>query len=309
MNKAIFKSKSAPLIYLLPTIIILLLFLYYPLIQSFIISFYRSNLFLGTRKFIGLENFVNLFTGPLAPAYKQAFIQSMVFSFLVVSLGLSLGLFLAWNANKDIKGRRVYQILLLWPFALSPAVAGTIFLFLFNPEVGAINQILTSLFNIKPRWLDNPVLAVSVVISATVWKNLGYNVVFYLAALQNIPGSLIEAAELDGAGTLDKFRKIVFPLLGPTTFFLIFTNITYSFFDSFGLIDILTAGGPMGPYPLDKTGITTTLVYKLYQDGFGGSSNIGYAASQGVLLILLVAGITIFQFRTTGKKIFYGGAS
>ncbi|MCG8571040.1 MAG: sugar ABC transporter permease [Spirochaetes bacterium] len=271
-------------------------------------SLFRNNLFLGTNKFIGLENFKNLFTGPLAPAFIQSLFQTLVISFFIVTIGISVSLFLAILANKNIAGANIYRMLLIWPFALSPAVAGTIFLFIFNPEVGIINTFLDLLFSIKPRWLDSPVLAVTLVVFAAVWKNLGYNVVFYLAALQNVPDEPLEAADVDGAGVWSKFFHVLFPLLSPTTFFLVFTNISYSFFETFGLIDILTAGGPVGPPGvLDNTGITTTLMYKVFQDGFGGSSNMGYAAAEGVILIIIVVIVTYLQFTYMGKRIHYQG--
>ncbi|MEZ4607890.1 MAG: sugar ABC transporter permease [Deinococcales bacterium] len=223
-------------------------------------------------------------------------------------LGLAISLFLASLANQPLRGARIYRLLLIWPFALSPAIAGTIFSFMFNPEVGLVNTLLHASFGIKPRWLDTPSLAFMLVVLAAIWKNLGYNIVFYLAALQNIPGELSEAAEIDGANARQRFFAITLPLLSPMTFFLTFTNLTYSFFDAFGLIDILTKGAPVGPEPLDHAGLTTVLVYKLVQDGFGGSSNIGFAAAQGVILLILIAFITVMQFRSGSRRVYYGGA-
>ncbi|MDC7220023.1 MAG: sugar ABC transporter permease [Spirochaetales bacterium] len=305
---AVFTGRGKITLLLLPTIIILVVFLYYPAWHSIMLSFFRNNLFLGTQKFIGLENYRNLFTGPLSPAFIQSLFQTLGLSLLIVIVGLSLSVFLAILANRNIRGAKVYRILLIWPFALSPAVAGTIFLFIFNPEVGIMNTLLDSLFHIKPRWLDSPVLAVTLVVMAAVWKNLGHNVVFYLAALQNVPSEPLEAAEIDGAGPLRKFFSILHPLLSPTTFFLLFTNLTYGFFGTFGLIDILTSGGPVGPPgPLDNGGITTTVMYKVFQDGFGGSSNMGLAAAEGVILLLMVGVFAYFQFRFIGKRVHYQG--
>ena len=305
--RPIFRNRGLPWLLLLPTVTVLIIFLYYPALQSVVLSFYRSNLFLGTRKFIGFENYHNLFTGPLSPAFRQVVLQTIVFAFLVILPGISIAMVLAVEANKPIRGGRVYRLLLMWPFALSPAVAGTIFLFMFNPEVGAINQVLNALFNIRPRWLDNPILAFLLVVLAAIWKNLGYNIVFYLAALQNIPKELAEAAEIDGAGGSRRFFHITVPMLSPTTFFLIFTNLVFSFFSAFALIDIITKGGPVGPAPFNETGITSIFVYKIFQDGFGGSSNIGFAAAQGVILMVIVAVITIVQFRSGSDKVYYGG--
>ncbi len=307
-ENTVFKSRWTALLLLLPSLLILTFFLYYPAIQSFVVSLYRSNLILGTRRFIGWENFTDLFAGPLAPMYRQVIVQSLIFSTAVVVLGLSVSLALALLANQPVRGARVYRLLLIWPFALSPAVAGTIFSFLFNPEVGTVNQILGATLGIQPRWLDTPVLTFMLVVAAAIWKNIGYNVVFYLAALQNIPGELGEAAAIDGAGAWGRFWSITLPLLSPMTFFLVFTNLTYSFFETFGMIDILTSGGPVGPAPLDNAGLTTTMIYRLYTDGFGGSGNLGFAAAQGVVLLLTVAAITALQFRYGGRNVHYGGA-
>lgn len=305
-KNTVFKAKWVPYFYLLPTLLVLILFIYYPAIKTFILAFYRSNFILGTRKFIGIENFKNLFTGPLSPGFIQTCIQTIVFSALVVGLGLGISMFLAVLTGEKIRGAKIYRLLLIWPFALSPAVAGVVFSFMFNPEVGVINMFLDSLFNIKPGWLTNPYLAFLVAVFAAVWKNLGYNIVFYLAALQNVSKDPLEAAEIDGASRLSRFVHVLFPLLGPTTFFLLFTNITYSLFDSFAIVDVLTRGGPMGPAPyMDNVGLTTTLMYKIFLDGFGGSSNMGFAAAQTFVLMIIVMIFTILQFGILGKKVNY----
>lgn len=305
-KNAIFKGKVIPYLYLFPTFLVLIIFIYYPAIKTFILAFYRSNFILGTRKFIGLENFKNLFIGALSPGFIQTCIQTVAFSILVVSLGLGISMFLAILTSEKIKGVKYYRLLLIWPFALSPAVAGTVFSFIFNPEVGVINIFLESIFNIKPGWLTNPYLAFFVAVFAAVWKNLGYNIVFYIAALQNISKDPLEAAEIDGASRFSKFVHILFPLLSPTSFFLLFTNITYSLFDSFAIIDVITRGGPMGQPPLmDNVGITTTLMYKIFLDGFGGSSNMGFAAAETFVLMIIVMIITIFQFSLLGKRVNY----
>ena len=305
----VFRSRTTAWLLLLPTLVVLLIFLYYPAVQSFVLSLYRSNLILGTRRFIGLENFKQLFTGILAPGYLQVVVQSVVFTAAVVILGLAISLAFAMLANQKVTGARFYRLLLIWPFALSPAIAGTIFSFLFNPQVGAVNHFLSN-FGLSPRWLDNPILAFSLVVAAAIWKELGYNIVFYLAALQNIPGELNEAAAIDGANAWQRFRSVTLPLLSPMTFFLVFTNVAYAFFEVFGLIDILTKGGPVGPSALhlDNAGLTTTMIYKLYQDGFGGTGSLGFAGAQGVILLLLVVVITILQFRYGGRNVHYGGA-
>jgi len=304
-----YKSGVLPWLFLMPTLLILLVFLYYPAWQSVILSLFRSNLFLGTRKFIGFENFRNLFSGPLAPAYAQVFLQTVIFAFLVIFPGLFISLVLAAMTDSLGKGGKFYRILLIWPYALSPAVAGTIFSFMFNPDTGAVNMFLGRFISWQPRWLDQPILAFLLVVSGCIWKNLGYNIVFYLASLQNIPRSNYEAAELDGAGVALKFMKITVPLVSPVTYFLIFTNLSYALFEAFALVDLLTKGGPLGASPLDHAGLTTFLIYKVFQDGFGGSSNMGFAASQSVVLMILVALTTLFQFRFGEKHVHYGGAA
>ncbi len=305
--RPIFRHPGLGWVLLLPTLLILVMFLYYPVIQSLVLSTHRSNLILGTRSFVGLENFRAIFFGPQAPAFWQATIQTILFAVLVTAPGVAIGMVLATLASKPVKGGRFYRIMLIWPFALSPAIAGTIFLFMFNPEVGVINQVLSSLFGIKPRWLDNPQLAFGVAVSAAIWKNLGYNIVFYLAALQNVPPSLTEAAEIDGAGSMTRFFRITVPMLSPTTFFLVFTNLAYSFFNVFGLIDILTSGGPVGRGIANNTGVTTTLIMKIFRDGFGGSSNMGLAAAQGVILMILAVSVTAAQFRFGRSGVHYEG--
>jgi len=305
--RPIFRRPLWGWLLLTPTLIILLLFLYYPVLQSLILSFYRSNLFLGTRKFIGLENYISLFSGPQAPAFIQASVQTLLYAVLVTFPGLLISMILAVLASQPIKGARIYRLFLIWPFALSPAVAGTLFLFLFNPEVGVVNQVIFHLFHFKPRWLDNPVWATILVYTASIWKNMGYNIVFYLAALQNMPSQVLEAADIDGVSTIKKFIHIIIPMLGSTTFFLIFTNLANCLFTTFGLIDILTSGGPMGPGFLDNTGVTTLMIVKIFQDGFGGSSNMGLAASEGILLMMLAIGLTTMQFRMSKDKVYYAG--
>lgn len=306
MYRSQFKTKGLSWLFLFPTFLILFLFLYLPVWQSLVLSFFRSNLFLGTRNFIGLENFKNLFWGELAPAYYQSLLQTIVLSILVILPGLFISLVLASLTNALGKRGKLFRVLLIWPYALSPAVAGTLLSFMFNPETGIVNEFL-KIFSWQPRWLDKPLLAFSIVVIGSIWKNLGYNIVFYLAALQNIPSNNYEAATLDGAGSIRKFFAITMPLVSPITYFLIFTNLTFTVFEAFALIDLLTAGGPVGAPPFDQTGVTTVLIYKIFQDGFGGSSNMGFAAAQSVILMLLIAFITWLQFRFGERRVHYGG--
>lgn len=305
-ERAVFASRWLPWSFLAPTLLVLLVFLYYPLWQAVVLSFHRANILLGTRRYIGWGNYEAIFTGPLSGRYLQVMAQSFLFSALVVILGITISVVLATLASQPIRGARVYRLLLIWPFALSPAVAATIVLFMFNPEIGGVNQVLQSLFGIKPRWLDTPQLAFGLVVLTAVWKNLGYNVVFYLAALQNVPKELSEAAEIDGATARQRFFRITLPMLSPITFFLVFSNLTYSFFDSYGLIDILTRGGPVGPPPFDNVGMTRTMIYQVASDGFTGSGNTGLAAAFANIVLLIVAAITWAQFRFGGRRVQYG---
>jgi len=296
-NLAVFKNRWLALLMLLPTLVVLGVFLYYPALETLRLSLYRANFVFQTETFVGLSQFRQLLTDP---SYYQSLLQTVIFCALVVALGLAFGLSLAILVNQPIRGAAVYRSLLLYPYALSPAIAGTLWLFMFNPEVGLVNNILRSLFGIAPRWLDNPILAFGLVTFAAVWKNLGYNLAFYIAALQNLPGELLEAAALDGATPWQRFRHVILPLLSPITFFLIFVNLTYAIFDTFSLVDILTAGGPT----LGKTGITTFLIYRVYQDGFQNFQT-GFAAAQAILMLAMVGAITALQFRA-GRGINYG---
>lgn len=295
---ATFRGRWLPWLFLLPTLLVLGVFSYYPAARTLRLSVFRANLIVGNEQYVGLANFAQLLSSPV---YYQVILQTLIFVALVVVLGLTFALSLAWLASKPIAGAKFYRLMLIYPYALSPAIAGTLWLFLFNPEIGAVNTLLDALIGVKPRWLDNPFLAFALVVVASIWKGLGYNVVFYLAAIQNIPGDVLEAAEIDGASAWQSFWRVVFPLLSPMTFFLVFTNIVTSLFDSFGLVNILTRGGPV----YGETGITTFLVYQLYEDGFRNFKT-GAAAAQAVLMLLLVICIVAMQFRYSNRRVHYG---
>lgn len=295
---ATFRGRWLPWLLLFPTLLILGVFSYFPALRTLRLSAFRANIIVGNEQFVGLSNFAELLSSPV---YHQVTLQTLVFVGLVVTLGLLTSLGLAWLAAKPIRGARVYRLLLIYPYALSPAIAGTLWLFLFNPEIGAVNNLLETLFGIRPRWLDQPFLAFSLVVAATVWKGLGYNIVFYLAAIQNLPTEVLEAAEIDGATPRQRFWRVAAPLLSPMTFFLVFTNIVAALFDSFGLVDILTRGGPV----YGEAGITTFLIYQLYQDGFR-NFDIGAAATQAVMMLLLVVGLIVLQFRYGSRRVNYG---
>ncbi len=289
----VFQNRFLACILLLPTFIILLTFLYYPTWRTFALSFYQVG-FLGIKQmFIGTENYVTLFTDP---SYLRIFQNTFVFVLGSVLLSMAFGLGLALLANSRIQGKRIYRLLLIWPYALPPAVAGVIFLFLFSAQVGIVNYFFDLLLGLKPDWLSSPVLAMGVVILASVWKALGYNVVFYLAALQNVPGDILEAAIIDGAGPWQRFQKVLLPLLSPMTLFLLIMNTIAAFFDSFAFVDLLTKGGPAGS--------TTIMIYSIYRDGFQYFKT-GFAAAQSVLLFVIVIVLTLMQFRISKNRVHY----
>jgi sn-glycerol 3-phosphate transport system permease protein len=295
MQTSKFKGKLIPFVFLAPTLLILLVFLYYPVIQTFRLSTYRVA-FLGLKKqFTGLENFIDLAQDP---GYMRTLQVTSLITVAIVIGGMALSLAIAMLANQDIRGASIYRVLLIWPYALSPAVAGVIWLFMFSPGFGAVNYLMFRAIGTELNWLGNPRLAVLLIIMASIWKNLGYNVVFYLASLQNVNPEVLEAASIDGAGAWRRFWSVTFALISPMTFFLLITNITYSFFDLFGMIDLVTKGGPLNA--------TNVMIYNLYRDGFEYYKT-GLAAAQSVILFVAVVGLTIIQFRTSGRHVHYGG--
>ena len=289
----VFRKPVLVFFLLLPTFVILSLFLYYPTIKTFILSLYQVG-FLGlTSMYVGAENYQTLFTDPVSLGIMK---NTAVFVICSVFFSMALGLGLSMLANAKIRGGRIYRLLLIWPYALPPAVAGVIFLFLFSSQVGVVNYFLDVLLGIKPDWLSEPTLAMAVVIMAAVWKNIGYNVVFYLAALQNLPGDVLEAAVIDGATAWQRFWKITFPMLSPMTFFLLIMNTIAAFFDSFAFVDLLTRGGPAGS--------TTVMIYSIYRDGFEYFKT-GFAAAQSVFLFIIVVALTVIQFRVSRNRVHY----
>jgi sn-glycerol 3-phosphate transport system permease protein len=291
---AAYKSRWLPWVLLSPTFVILLLFLYYPTYETFKLSLYRVA-FLGLRKkFVWLANYKELFTNP---EYLHIFWNTIVFAFFVVLGSMVIGLALSVLANQKVSGWRFYRLLLIWPYALSPAVAGVIFLFLFNEQSGIVNYVLKTTIGIAPGWLTKPGLAMALIIFAAVWKNVGYNVVFYIAGLQNLPGEVLEAALIDGASPWQRFWKITFPLLSPMTFFLLIINTIYAFFEAFPFVDLLTKGGPS-----DATNI---LIFNIYRDGFEYYKT-GMAEAQSVVLFAAVVFLTIMQFRLGENRVHYG---
>jgi sn-glycerol 3-phosphate transport system permease protein len=293
MNKtAHFKGYLIPALLLLPQLFITIVFFYWPASQAVWQSFLVQDAFGISTEFVWFENYKELFS---KPDYYKALWNTVVFSALVAFFSLSIALLFAVMADRQIKGHQVYTTLLIWPYAVAPAVAGVLWLFMFDSSLGMVARGLRSLgMNWDPKLNGNQ--AMSLVIMAAVWKQISYNFLFFLAGLQAIPKSVIEAATIDGARGWRRFWTIVFPLLSPTTFFLLVVNIVYVFFDTFGIIDTVTGGGP--------SKATETLVYKVYSDGKGGS-DLGGSAAQSVILLVMVICMTAIQFRYIERKVNY----
>lgn len=289
-----FKHGWLAYIFLTPTIVILLLFLYYPAIDTFGLSTQLVKLGIPRTAFVCVSNFTSLVNDP---KYIQALGVTLMMSAAIVFFSMAISLTIALVAYLPIRGARIYRTLLIWPYAISPVVAGIIFLLIFNPLAGIFNHFFSGIFGVSIPWLNNPIFAPWAVIIASVWKSLGYNILFYIAGLQNVPNDLIEAAAIDGANAWKRFWRIVFPMLSPITFFLLITNTTYAVFETFGTIDSLTSGGPLGS--------TTTLMYRIYNVGFT-NNDLGKAAAQSIVLFIIVIGFTLLQFRTTARNVTYG---
>jgi sn-glycerol 3-phosphate transport system permease protein len=232
------------------------------------------------------------------PRYEDIIGRTFYMSFWIVVLSMGLSLLIATMAQLPVRGAAIYRILLVWPYAISPAVAGIIFLLMFNPAGGIINHLLVQWFDLKLGWLNDPDVAPWTIIIASVWKSIGFNILFYIAALQNVPKDLLEAGAIDGAGALRRFWHIVWPLLSPTTFFLLVTNITYAFFETYATIDYLTPGGG----PLQST---TTMMYRVIQLGVD-NNDLGKAAAQSIVLFMMVIGLTLLLFRAGEREVYYG---
>lgn len=280
---------------LAPTLVILILFLYYPSLETLRLSTMLSRLGARREAFVCVDNYTRLFQGT---AYLDVVTRTLYISLFIVVASMALGLLIATMAYLPVKGAAIYRTLLVWPYAVSPAVAGIIFLLMFNPTGGIINYFLGNWFGIKPGWLNDPDVAPWTIIISSVWKSIGFNILFYIAALQNVPKDLIEAGAIDGAGVLRRFWYIVWPLLSPTTFFLLITNMTYAFFETFATIDYLTPGGG----PLQST---NTMMYQVIRLGVD-NNDLGKAAAQSLVLFVMVIGMTVLSFRTGGRQVTYG---
>lgn len=292
LKRVHFPASFLPYLLVAPQIIITLVFFIWPASQAMYQSLLIEDAFGLSTEFVWFENFEVLLDDP---QYYASFIRTMWFSGAVALLSMGMALILAGFADRVIRGAMVYRTLLIWPYAVAPVLAGALWVFMFNPTLGIISYFLEG-FGIDWNHYLNKAQAMGLVIMAAAWKQVAYNFLFYLAAMQSIPKSVIEAAAIDGAGPLKRFWTIVFPLISPTTFFLIVINAVYAFFDTFGIIHAVTQGGPAGS--------TNILVYKVYNDGFVGL-DLGGSAAQSVILMILVIAMTVVQFRFVERKVEY----
>lgn len=287
-----FKSAWLPWLLVAPQMAIVLVFFFWPAAQALYQSVLQEDAFGSSREFIGLENFQRLWSDS---TYIDSFWTTALFSALVAVIGISVALVLAVMANRVVRGAAFYKTLLIWPYAVAPVVAGVLWLMMFASPWGVVSYALKAM-GYNWNHLLNARDAMALIVLAAVWKQISYNFLFFLAGLQSIPHSLIEAATIDGATPWRRFWSIVFPLLSPVTFFLLVMNVIYAFFETFAIVDAATQGGPGKE--------TAILVYKVYYDGFK-ALDMGGSAAQSVVLMSIVILLTVFQFRFVEKKVQY----
>jgi sn-glycerol 3-phosphate transport system permease protein len=287
-----FKSWWLPWALIAPQMVIILAFFFWPASQALLYSVQQQDAFGTSTQWVGLANFKSLFADE---TYLASFQVTAVFSALVAVIGLSLSMLLAVMADRVVKASAFYKTLLIWPYAVAPAIAGVLWLFMFAPSIGVVSYALREM-GIDWNHLLNSTHAMTLIVAAAVWKQISYNFLFFLAGLQSIPKSLIEAAAIDGAGPWRRFWTVQFPLLTPTTFFLLVINVIYVFIDTFAIIDAATSGGPGKD--------TAILVYKVYHDGFK-ALDLGGSAAQSVVLMTILIALTVIQFRYVEKRVHY----
>ena len=291
-KRVLFKSAWLPWALVAPQLVIVLVFFFWPASQAVWQSVLSEDAFGTSSEFVGMLNFSRLWADS---TYLNSFKVTGLFSLLVAVCGLAIALLLAVMANGVIRGAGTYKTLLIWPYAVAPVVAGVLWVFMFSSPMGVISFALQSV-GVEWNHLLNSNHAMTLIVVAAVWKQISYNFLFFLAGLQSIPKSLLEAAAIDGASPARRFWTIVFPLLTPTTFFLLVINVIYAFFDTFGIVDAATQGGPGKD--------TAILVYKVYFDGFK-AMDIGGSAAQSVVLMVIVVALTVLQFRFIEKRVNY----
>lgn len=293
MNQKIYyHNKLLAYLLIAPQILITLIFFIWPAAQALYQSFLVEDAFGLGSEFVWFENFIFLFEDEY---YVDSFGRTAIFSFLVAFVSMSFSLILAGFAERVIRGELIYKSLLIWPYAVAPVLAGALWIMLFDPSLGLITYYL-KYFDVEWNYKLNGTQAMILVVLASAWKQVAYNFLFFLAGIHAIPKSMIEAAALDGSGPIKRFWTIIFPLISPVTFFLLVINTVYAFFDTFGIIHVMTQGGPANS--------TEILVYKVYNDGFIGL-DLGGSAAQSVILMFIVISLTFFQFRFIEKKVEY----
>jgi sn-glycerol 3-phosphate transport system permease protein len=293
VKRTVFPNRVLPYLLVIPQVLVTLVFFFWPAGKSLYLSLFKSPPFGGRDVFVGLDNFSALLT---SAEYYQSVVSSFIFAAAVTALSVSAALVAAGLATQKIRGLSLYRTLLLWPYGIAPAVAGIIFLFIFHPAYGILPYFLSFVTAYEFNWLLKGWVAMVLVVLATAWTHVGYNIAFFLAGLQGIPESVMEAASVDGAGPVRKYLSIVFPLISPVTFYLVVVNMVFAFFNSFGVIHAVTQGGPGGA--------TEIMVYKAWNDGFIGL-NLGSSAAQSVILMAVVIGLTMIQFKYAEKKVTY----
>ncbi|MEW5879218.1 MAG: sn-glycerol-3-phosphate ABC transporter permease UgpA [Pseudomonadota bacterium] len=291
-KRVVFRSAWLPFALVAPQLAITIIFFFWPASQAIWYSFQLQDAFGLKTQFVGLQNFVTLFKDP---HYIASFRVTAIFSFAVAAICIALSLLLAVFADRVVRGAMAYKTLLIWPYAVAAAVAGVLYAFMFAPSIGIVTFWLKGL-GLHWNWVIDGDQAMLLVIMAAVWNHISYNFLFFLAGLQSIPRSLIEAAAIDGAGPWRRFWTIVFPLLSPTAFFLLVVNVVYAFFGTFGIIDATTQGGPATS--------TQILVYKVYHDGVK-AGDLGGSSAQSVILMAIVIALTVVQFRYIERKVQY----
>lgn len=287
-----FRSHNKAFLFIFPQLAITLLFFFWPAIEAFFYSFYYSDPFGLKRHFAFFSNYIDLFRDN---AYLHALYFTLLSSAMIAVLTLGLGLMMATLVTRRVRSQAIYKSLFIWPYAVAPAVAAILWRFLCHPGMGWLTVFFAN-FGIEFNYLKHPAQALWVIVITAAWQQFSYNFLFYFAALKAIPSSILEAAVLDGASPWRRFWQIVFPLLSPITFFLLVMNMIYGFFETFGIIHVLTQGGP---------GVSTSnLIYKVYQDGFIGM-DIGGSSAQSVMLMIVVSLLTLAQFKYIEKKVHY----
>ena len=291
-KRTVFRNKGLPYLLLAPQLAVTLIFFIWPAVQALKSSFEREDPFGFKTTFVWLENYTRLFADP---NYMNSLWKTAIFAISVTALSMSLSLLFAVCVNRVLRTNRLYTTLLVWPYAVAPVVVGILWWFMFNPTIGIAPYLLRAAGVDWNHRIDGGDAMILVIIAAS-WKQISYNFLFFVAGLQSVPQSLLEAAAIDGSGPFKRFWTIVFPLLSPTAFFLLIVNINYTMFDTFGIIDATTQGGPAQA--------THTLVYKVYQDGFLGL-NIGSSSAQSVVLMAIVIALTAIQFRYVERRVQY----